>query len=45
LARPGDKANDLRFATGLPLVSVVQAEASRAAGSLPLAFLKKQDSL
>ncbi|MBK6361596.1 MAG: hypothetical protein IPF39_17500 [Comamonadaceae bacterium] len=36
------QANDLRFAVGQPLVSVVQAEASRAAGSLPLAFWKNR---
>ena len=44
LGKTWRQANDLRFAVGQPLVSVVQAEASRAAGSLPLAFLKKQDT-
>jgi hypothetical protein len=38
------QVENFHFATGLTLVSVVQAEASRAAGSLPLAFWKKQDS-
>ena len=35
---------NFHFASGLTLVSVVQAEATRAAGSLPLAFWKRQDS-
>jgi len=44
LGKTWRQSNEFRFAAGLTLVSVVQAEAARAAGHLALAFSKKQDT-
>ncbi len=43
-AKTWRQADSYLFASSLTLVSIVQAEATRAAGSLPLAFWKKQDT-